>query len=68
MNPSEHHRSGGPSVGAVHKRRILEEIAYFEARLIEIGHSGDCAYEKALARTYRNLLDDRRWQLSQLDS
>jgi len=30
--------------------QLLDEIAWFEARLDAIGGNGDCAYEKALAR------------------
>lgn len=44
--------------------RLLEEIAYLEARLIAIGQTGDCAYEKSLARSYSELLFARRRQLA----
>ncbi len=46
--------------------RLLEEIAYLEARLIAIGQTGDCAYEKSLARSYTELLRARRRQLSHI--
>jgi hypothetical protein len=46
--------------------RLLEEIAYLEARLIAIGQTGDCAYEKSLARSYSELLHTRRSQLASL--
>ncbi len=46
--------------------RLLEEVAYLEARLIAIGQTGDCAYEKALARSYSELLRARRRQLAAL--
>lgn len=46
--------------------RLLEEIAYLEARLIAIGQTGDCAYEKSLARSYTELLLARRRQLASL--
>jgi hypothetical protein len=46
--------------------RLVEEIAYLEARLIAIGHTGDCAYEKSLARTYSELLRTRRRELALL--
>jgi len=46
--------------------RLLEEIAYLEARLIAIGQTGDCAYEKSLARSYTELLRARRRQLASL--
>ena len=45
--------------------RLLEEIAYLEARLIAIGETGDCAYEKSLARSYSELLRARRRQLAE---
>ncbi len=44
--------------------RLLEEIAWLEARLVSIGHTGDCAYEKKLARSYQELLLARRSELS----
>lgn len=47
--------------------RLLEEIAYLEARLIAIGHTGDCAYEKAMARSYTQLLQLRRSELEKLN-
>jgi hypothetical protein len=46
--------------------QVLKEIAYFEARLAAMGHSGDCAYEKSLARTYDCLLRERRRMLTAL--
>ncbi len=45
--------------------RLLEEIAYLEARLIAIGQTGDCAYEKSLARSYSELLRARRRELAE---
>lgn len=44
--------------------RLLEEIAYLEARLVAIGQTGDCAYERSLARSYTELLRARRRQLA----
>ncbi|MDE2089019.1 MAG: hypothetical protein KGJ12_03245 [Gammaproteobacteria bacterium] len=46
--------------------RIQSEIDYFEKRLSAIGQSGDCAYEKSLARTYHCLLRQRRTLLADL--
>lgn len=48
--------------------RLIEEIAYLEARLIAIGQNGDCAYEKSLARSYRELLSLRRKELCAINS
>ena len=47
--------------------RLLEEIAYLEARLIAIGQTGDCAYEKSMARSYTQLLHQRRRDLATLN-
>ena len=47
--------------------RLLEEIAYIEARLIAIGHTGDCAYEKSMARSYTQLLQLRRRELATIN-
>ena len=47
--------------------RLIEEIAYLEARLIAMGQTGDCAYEKAMARSYRELLQLRRSELATLN-
>ena len=45
---------------------LRQEIAFFEARLIEMDYSGDCAYEHALSRVYRRLLHERKNQLEAL--
>jgi hypothetical protein len=45
--------------------RMLEEIAYLEARLRDIGGNGDCAYEKSLERSYRSLISERRQLLAE---
>lgn len=45
------------------RARLLEEIAYMEARLRAIGQ-GDCAYERSLARTYAVMIHTRRRQLA----
>ena len=47
--------------------RLVEEIAYLEARLITIGQTGDCAYEKSMARSYRELLQQRRRELETIN-
>jgi hypothetical protein len=44
-------------------QRLAEEIAYMEARLAEIGHDGDCAYEKAIIRFFNEQLEVRRARL-----
>ncbi len=55
----------GPDAAAS-ESRLLHDIAYFEARLNAIGWSGDCAYEKSLARSYTSLLQQRRHSLDRL--
>jgi hypothetical protein len=50
------------STGFQGETRVLEEIAFLEARLAQLG-SGDCAYEKSMVRTYAALLQARRQQL-----
>ena len=47
---------------------LRQEIAFFEARLSEMGEKGDCAYEHALCRAYETLLSERRDQLAQLQA
>lgn len=47
---------------------LRQEIAFFEARLNEMGEKGDCAYEHALCRAYEMLLSERRDQLTQLQA
>lgn len=44
-------------------KRLRDDIAYLEARLTEIGHDGDCAYEKAMIRFFEQQLADRRAKL-----
>lgn len=45
---------------------LRQEIAFFETRLNEMGEKGDCAYEHALCRAYRMLLQERKNQLARL--
>lgn len=40
--------------------RVAEEIACIEARLTEMGHDGDCAYENALIHFFEGQLEMRR--------
>lgn len=48
------------------RKQILEQIAYFETRLEEMGGSGDCAYEKSLVRVYETQLGEQRQLLISL--
>ncbi len=47
------------------RTRLLEEIAFLESRLLAMD-SGDCAYEKTMARGYTALLSVRRNELAAL--
>ena len=40
--------------------RIREEIDTLQQRLHQIGHDGDCAYEKAMIRFFEVELDKRK--------
>ncbi|WP_303908541.1 hypothetical protein [Thiohalomonas denitrificans] len=64
MENMAHFYSRLPVTPTEHQTRLLEEIAYLEARLRDIGITGDCAYEKSLARSYDALLRERREQLA----
>jgi len=44
-------------------QRLREDIAYMEARLAEIGHDGDCAYEKAMIRFFNEQVAQRKARL-----
>lgn len=44
-------------------QRLQDEIDYMEARLAEIGHDGDCAYEKAMVRFFHEQVAARRARL-----
>ncbi len=50
------------------RKQLLEQIAYFESRLEEMGGSGDCAYEKSLVRVYETRLGEQRRLLMNLDA
>jgi len=50
--------------GHEHRSRLLQEIAFLEARLFQLRNDGDCAYERALGRTYTALLGLRRQELT----
>ncbi|NJN45332.1 MAG: hypothetical protein HC808_01225 [Candidatus Competibacteraceae bacterium] len=45
---------------------LRQQIAFYEARLDEMGEKGDCAYEHALSRAYQVLLRERKQQLADL--
>ena len=49
----------------LNEHQLIEEIAWFETRLSEIG-GGECAYEKGLARAYEEKLAGHRERLANL--
>ena len=48
------------------EQTLIEDIAYFEARLEQMGDLGDCAYERAMSRFYERLVGERRASLESL--
>jgi len=48
------------------EQTLIEDIAYFEARLEQMGDLGDCAYERAMSRFYERLVGERRASLATL--
>ena len=48
------------------EQALIEDIAYFEARLEQMGDLGDCAYERAMSRFYERLVGERRDSLASL--
>jgi len=59
MNPAQ---NGHPAP----EHKLIAEIAWYEARLDEIVNGGECAYEKALARSFEQTLAERRARLAAL--
>ena len=57
-----------PQNGArtLNEGQLLDEISWFEAHLEAIGGNGDCAYEKALARSYEQAVTSHRERLASL--
>jgi len=47
------------------RRQLLELTDYLEDRLATMGDEGDCAYERAMAALYKQLLLELRDQLAQ---
>jgi len=54
-----------PRAAILNEQQLVEEIAWFEIRLNEIG-DGESAYEKGLARAYEETLGDHRVRLANL--
>lgn len=46
------------------EQELIAEIAWYEARLQELGDSAECAYEKALARSFEQALHAHRARLA----
>jgi hypothetical protein len=48
------------------EHQLIAEIAWYEARLRELGSGAECAYEKALARSFEQALEAQRARLAVL--
>jgi len=48
------------------EHRLIAEIAWYEARLQELGNGAESAYEKALARSFEQALIAQRARLAAL--
>ena len=46
--------------------RLREEIETLEQRLHIMGEDGDCAYERAMSKLYRGMVEARKQQLNRL--
>jgi len=46
------------------EHRLMAEIAWYEARLRELGESAESAYEKALTRSFEQALATHRARLA----
>jgi hypothetical protein len=62
----EHQTAHQPGGRTLNEHQLLDEISWFESRLREIGGNGDCAYEKALARSYEQAVSSHRERLATL--
>lgn len=62
----EHGYVRGGTEGGSEEVRLSEEIVLLAERLRRFGGDGDCAYERALSRLYRSLVDQRLQQLADL--
>ena len=61
------HQNANPTcTRTLSEGQLLDEISWFEARLHAIGGNGDCAYEKALARSYEQAVTSHRERLAKL--
>jgi hypothetical protein len=66
-NMFDKHQNAHPSCArTLSEGQLLDEISWFEARLNAIGGNGDCAYEKALARSYEQAVSSHRERLASL--
>lgn len=62
----KHQNTYASSARTLSEDQLLDEISWFETRLNEIGGNGDCAYEKALARSYEQAVTSHRERLAKL--
>jgi len=61
MEHQDNHRHHSDS-----RARLQAGIRYLESRLAEMGQDGDCAYERAMAKVFREQLQLRRQLLTQI--
>lgn len=61
MTRYDHHAAG--DLDEQTARRLRDEIETLEKRLAQIGPDGDCGYEKAMIRFFRDQIDRRRRRL-----
>jgi len=61
-----HQKAPSNGTRTLSESQLLAEISWFESRLHEIGGNGDCAYEKALARSYEQAVISHRERLAKL--
>lgn len=59
-------QSAAADANPAYEAEVIREIAYLESRLSEMGASGDCAYERALAQAFSAMLEERRRELADL--
>ena len=61
------HQNAHPTCArTLSESQLLDEISWFEARLHAVGGNDDCAYEKALARSYEQAVSSHRERLATL--
>ena len=60
MHTRKHRHHHFPTSTVDQRERLQSEIEYLQTRLDEIGHDGDCAYEKAMVRFFEQQMAERQ--------